>query len=335
MTVYATDDQSGIFKDYPGYVTLYLDDESIEKYEAEGKTVVPWKDADLVLQEDGSLVATFFVTDSWLEGEYYLQQVHVRDTEFNDAGTMWSWEDTPIPNAVYTLGQEEVIPEDSESSITPEPSETVKPSENPAPSGTVKPSEEPTPSVSPTPTKEYKDVPATGKWYSEAVAYVTEQGYMTGISVDEFGPDGTVTRAMIAQMLYAAEDKPKVDGTSVFSDVEDGKWYTDAVEWAAEEEIVSGYGDGTYGPNKAITREQMVAIMYKYAKSKGYDTADNGNLSKFKDQNKVSGWAVTAMKWAVGHNIISGTDIGIEPQTGATRAQVAVILQAFDKNVRK
>ena len=218
--------------------------------------------------------------------------------------------------------------------VTNETVETVPPvTPSPQPSDTpVTPS--PKPSDTPT-IKAYEDVPKTGTWYSEAVYYATEKGYMAGTGNDKFSPDGTVTRGTIAQILYAAEGKPAVTKENQFSDVASNQWYAKAVNWAAEKKLVAGYGGGKFGPNDPVTRQQMVAIMYQYAKMKGYDLTANANLSGFKDQSKISKWAMEPMKWAVGHKIISGTGNGIEPNGTATRAQIAVILQAFDKNVRK
>lgn len=158
---------------------------------------------------------------------------------------------------------------------------------------------------------------------------------MSGTGKNTFASNGTVTRAQIAQILYAAEGKPSVSWKNVFSDVKSGKWFSNAVVWAADKGIVSGYPDGTFKPSTDITREQMVAIMFKYTQMKGFDSTQNGNLSKFADQKRVSKYAVPGLKWAVGHGIISGTKNGIEPKGTATRAQVAVILQSYDKNVRQ
>lgn len=180
----------------------------------------------------------------------------------------------------------------------------------------------------------FSDVPE-GKWFTDAVYYCRDRGYMAGTGNNKFSPDATVTRGTIAQILYAAENKPTVTGKSKFSDVASGKWYANAVNWAAEKGLVTGYGNGKFGPEDHITREQMVAIMMQYSKMKGYDMSTNADLSKYPDQSKISKWAVNAVKWGVAHKIVSGTEKGIEPKGNATRAQIAVILQAYDNNVRK
>lgn len=194
--------------------------------------------------------------------------------------------------------------------------------------------EEPTPSDFPNQITAYIDVPEDS-WYTTAVYYAESKGYMNGIGGGKFNPTGIVTRGTIAQILYAAEGKPAVSGKSQFTDVGNAKWYADAVKWAADKGLVSGYGNGKFGPDNAVTREQMVAIMYKYSEMKGYDLKASADLSKFADQNQISKYAVNSMKWGADHKIISGTNKGIEPKGNATRAQIAVILQAYDNNVRK
>ena len=216
--------------------------------------------------------------------------------------------------------------------------EIIAPSESPNPSPSMEPVPSPSVSIKPQPSPEmtvYSDVPTSGKWYSEAVYHATAKGYMAGTGNNKFSPDATVTRGTIAQILYAAEGKPAISGKSKFTDVGEAKWYAKAVKWAADKGLVSGYGNGKFGPEDRITREQMVAIMMQYSKMKGYDTSANADLSKFHDQNTISKWAVNAVKWGVFHKIVSGTDKGIEPKGNATRAQIAVILQAYDKNLRK
>ena len=226
-------------------------------------------------------------------------------------------------NSIKVISSETPVPSES-----PKPSETVKPSESP------KPAESPLPSDFPNQVTAYTDVPEES-WYTTAVYYAESKGYMTGVGDGKFDPNGIVTRGTIAQILYAAEGKPEVSGKSQFTDVGEAKWYAKAVKWAADKGIVSGYGNGKFGPEDNITREQMVAIMMQYSKMKGYDTSANADLSKFRDQNQISNWAVNAVKWGVSHKIVSGTEKGIEPKGNATRAQIAVILRAYDNNVRK
>lgn len=175
----------------------------------------------------------------------------------------------------------------------------------------------------------------TPSWYSEAVTYVVDRGYMVGVTKDQFDPFSNVTRAQIVQIIYAMEGKPTVITKTGFSDVTDGKWYSAALYWASSKNMVSGYPDGTFQPNQAITREQMTAILFRYSAIKGYDTEINSQkrVEKFSDAGQVSNYARESVEWAVQKNIISGTQKGIEPKSFANRAQIAVILNAFDRNV--
>ena len=176
-----------------------------------------------------------------------------------------------------------------------------------------------------------------GIWYDEAATYVYENGIMTGTAEKTFDPNKPFSRAMLAQIIYAIAEKPAVSGASTFKDVPAGKWYTNAVTWCASKGIVSGYPDGTFKPNASIKRQEMATILRKYAEVSGKDVKATGDLSKFSDQAKVSNYAKTAMSWAVGNNMISGTKQGstilLDPQGTATRAQAAVILKAYCENI--
>ena len=176
-----------------------------------------------------------------------------------------------------------------------------------------------------------------GIWYDEAATYVYENGIMTGTAEKTFDPNKPFSRAMLAQIIYAIAEKPAVSGASTFKDVPAGKWYTNAVTWCASKGIVSGYPDGTFKPDASIKRQEMATILRKYAEVSGKDVKATGDLSKFSDQAKVSNYAKTAMSWAVGNNMISGTKQGstilLDPQGTATRAQAAVILKAYCENI--
>ena len=166
-------------------------------------------------------------------------------------------------------------------------------------------------------------------WYYEAVKYVCEHGLMNGMSADTFSPDGRTSRCMIVTILHRLEGSPATSG-SVFSDVAAGTYYTDAVSWASRNGIVSGYGNGKFGPNDAITREQLAVILYRYAQYKGYDVTASADLSKFGDTATVGGYATDALHWAVGKELISGKGNGtLDPKGEAVRAQVAAILYRF------
>lgn len=174
----------------------------------------------------------------------------------------------------------------------------------------------------------FKDV-AENSWYHDAVAYAYDKGLMSGVSEDKFAPDLTTTRGMIVTILHALENKPTAEAAS-FTDVDKDMYCAKAVAWAASKGIVSGYSDDAFGPNDSITREQMAAILYSYAKFKGYDVAGRADLEKFADAGSISGYAKDAMSWAVAEGLISGMgDNALAPAGSATRAQVATILKAF------
>ena len=167
-------------------------------------------------------------------------------------------------------------------------------------------------------------------WFYKGVAYVVDKGIMSGVSENEFAPSGKLTRAMLVQMLYNMESRPACDAENAFMDVPVGQWYTDAVIWANDAKIVSGMGEGLFAPNMEITREQMVAMLYNYAKYKGYDVTASADLSKFADTASVSAWAQPAMQWAVAEGYISGMgDSQLAPQGTATRAEIASVIMRF------
>ncbi len=166
-------------------------------------------------------------------------------------------------------------------------------------------------------------------WFYEGVAYVYERDIMSGTGRTTFSPDTATTRGMIVTILHRIEGTPAANGEA-FADVAAGQYYTEAVAWASANSIVDGYGNGSFGPNDPITREQMAAILYRFAQYKGVDVSATEDISQFSDAAAVSGYAVDAMRWAVGSGIISGVgDHKLAPQSGAARAQVATILMRF------
>ncbi len=171
-----------------------------------------------------------------------------------------------------------------------------------------------------------------GDWFYKDVEYVYNEGIMDGVSKREFAPNETLTRAMIVKILYRIEGEPAGYRTSDFGDVASGRWYTGAVAWAAEKEIVKGYGNGKFGPNDPVTREQLAAILYRYTQYKGWSTAAaSGNLDGFKDAASVSSYAVDAMNWAVDEGLLKGANNKLSPKSNATRAQVAAIIHRYLK----
>lgn len=173
------------------------------------------------------------------------------------------------------------------------------------------------------------------QWFYEAVKYVYDNELMNGISATEFNPNGLLTRGTIAQVLFNLEGAD-ADAAAVFDDVPADAWFADAVNWAAANNIVTGYGDGTFGPDNNITREQMAAILYRYAQFKGYDVSAKGDLTAFTDGDNVSEWATDALAWCVGAKLINGRDNGTVDATGtATRAEIAQIFMNFCENIAK
>lgn len=173
-------------------------------------------------------------------------------------------------------------------------------------------------------------------WFYNDVKYVYEKGMMAGTAADVFAPNATTTRAMIVTILYRLEGSPAVTGTSAFVDVPAGQWYTDAVNWAAANQIVKGTSATTFAPNDSITREQMAAILYRYAQYKGYDVTKKADLSGYSDNGQVSTYAKDALAWANAAKLINGvTNTTLAPQGNATRAQVSAILHRFCDGVVK
>ncbi|MCD8391072.1 MAG: S-layer homology domain-containing protein, partial [Firmicutes bacterium] len=179
------------------------------------------------------------------------------------------------------------------------------------------------------PSEKFGDVD-TSLWYHEYIDYALENGLMNGISDTTFEPNTATTRGMIVTILYRLEGEPTANSASDFTDVVSGAWYADAVAWAAENGIVNGYDNGKFGADDTITREQTAAILYRYAGYKGYDTSASGDISAYTDSDAVSGYALTAMQWAVGTGLITGKDDNtLAPQAGATRAETAAMLMRF------
>lgn len=170
----------------------------------------------------------------------------------------------------------------------------------------------------------FDDVPEDA-WYADAVAYVREHGLMSGTSATTFSPDATTSRGQIATILYRAAGSPAVTGGTVFSDVDSGAYYSDAVRWASANGVVSGYPGGTFGPNDPITRQQIAAILWRYAGSPAV-----GRGTDFADESTISEYASTAVDWARANGIINGKDGNrFDPNGNATRAQAAVILRNY------
>ena len=181
----------------------------------------------------------------------------------------------------------------------------------------------------------FKDVKAD-RWSYSAIKYAYENKLFSGTSANEFSPADKMTRGMLVTVLYRLAGEPAVNGDAGFADIKSGDWYAKAVAWAKANNIVSGVSAAEFAPNKDITREQMAAILYRYASYKSYSTAANGSIAGFNDNANVSAFAKDAVSWAVGEKLISGTGNNtLAPKGNATREQVAAILQRFAENIAK
>lgn len=178
----------------------------------------------------------------------------------------------------------------------------------------------------------FTDVPE-GAWYADAAAYVYEHGLMAGTSATTFAPDVTTSRAMIATILWRMAGSPVVNYAMDYTDVAQNQWCSEAIRWATSEGVVTGYGNGLFGTNDPITREQLAVMLYQFAQARGYDVSvgENTNILSYTDVSDVAEYAIPAMQWACGAGIINGTGDGstLSPQGQATRAQAAVMLMWF------
>ncbi len=202
---------------------------------------------------------------------------------------------------------------------------TVKASFVPLPDDTQKPCD----GGADCPSRGFSDLGSVGTWYHEAVDYVLRNGLMNGYSNGTFGPNNNLTRAQFAQILFNQEGRPVVNYLLQYGDVAEGAWYTEAIRWATSQGIVGGYGNGMFGPNDNITREQLAVMLWRYA---GSPAATDKELH-FTDADQASGFALEALRWAVENGILNGYGDGrLGPQGLATRAQVAQMLMNFLKD---
>lgn len=174
-------------------------------------------------------------------------------------------------------------------------------------------------------------------WYHLGVDYAIDNGLMNGISDEAFAPDMNLTRAMLVTILWREEGKPEATLDVTYEDVAEGQYYTEAVEWATANGIVTGYSDTQFAPNGNILREQIAAIMFRYAKYKGYDVSvgENTNILSYADYSEVSEYAIPAMQYSVGSGLMKGrTDSTLNPRENATRAEVATILYRYFTSVK-
>ena len=175
----------------------------------------------------------------------------------------------------------------------------------------------------------FKDVKESD-WCYDDIMYVYEQGLMVGTKSDTFSPNLSLTRGMMATIIWRMEGSPAPTAAASFRDVPSGIWCADAIAWTAEHSIFLGYGDHSFKPNEQITRQQLVTILYRYTDYLGKDVTASGDLSGFRDTDQLASWAETPMRWAVGTGLIRGkTTTTLDPRGSATRAQVAAILHRF------
>ena len=177
----------------------------------------------------------------------------------------------------------------------------------------------------------FTDVSASN-WYYAAAAYAYHNGLMNGTSSTKFSPSATAERAMLVTILWRTQGSPEAAAAD-FSDVAAGKYYTEAVSWAAENNIVTGFANGTFRPTGKMNREQLAVVLYRYAQFRGDDVSARADLSAYSDANQVSSYAADAMSWAVAEGLISGNSgKKLTPAGTATRAQLAPILMRFFGN---
>jgi hypothetical protein len=179
-------------------------------------------------------------------------------------------------------------------------------------------------------TPEFTDV-HEGDWFYDSVQYVSKNKLMTGLNETIFGPYDFLARAQFAVILHRMNGEPQMPYSSRFHDVAAGLWYTDAILWAADTGVVTGYTNGNFGPGDNINREQMALMMYRYANHKGYDTSARADFGSYQDASMVSDFAEEAMQWAVGEKIITGkyNETQLDPKGNASRAECATIIMRF------
>ncbi|MBR6915195.1 MAG: S-layer homology domain-containing protein, partial [Clostridia bacterium] len=170
-----------------------------------------------------------------------------------------------------------------------------------------------------------------GRWSASSIGYAVNNGYMNGVGGGRFDPEGSLTRAMVATVLWRREGSPAPAAPSGFSDVPSGEWYTDAVAWAKETGVVKGLTETSFGPDEYITREQLATMLFRFSSTAPVSVPERADLSPFSDDEKVSDWADEPLEWAVEAGLIKGTDGNrLAPDGFATREQFAAIIERYD-----
>lgn len=281
---------------------------------------IPYSGFNGMATEQGQYALTAYFR--FLEGETFLYDM-TDVTIFTDEDTT---EEEPI------VDEEPVVDEETEENIVPDVSEEDSAALEDTPSAEMKEPAEATAEKESEITESILFTEDTfidvqkNDWHYESVKFVYENNLMQGTD-NGFEPNRKMTRAMLVTVLYRMAAPEEMVATNRFSDVPEGAWYTDAVMWASENNLVSGVGDNQFAPEEEITREQMALMIYRYAKKCGVDVSGSKNLERFADVNEVSDWALDAMKWANSVDLIKGIgDTMLSPKHTATRAQVATIL---------
>jgi len=248
------------------------------------------------------------------------------DDAIIEEGVAYTWIYTPVDTDNYN-----VLTGTAVLCRNTPPAPGVRPS-NPVKPGGDKPGDSDEPTLPPAASElPFSDVNTDTPCY-ESIAYVYENGLMNGVGNDQFAPNGTLNRAMVVTVLHRLEGAPEAAAAS-FTDVPAGQWYTGAVAWAAEKGVVNGYGDGKFGPEDAVTIQQLAVILYRYALLKGYDVTAVADLSIYADAAGVADWALAAMQWAVAEGLLTLDSNLLNAGATATRAQVAYALHHFMVNV--
>ena len=179
------------------------------------------------------------------------------------------------------------------------------------------------------PSRVFADVD-TSRWYHEGVDHVVREKLMNGVSETLFHPNHNLTRGELVTVLYRMAGTPAVEASTPFTDVAEGRFYSDAVAWAYENEITEGVTDTLFAPNTDVTREQLVTFLYRYAQRKGLKTDAVGSLDQYPDAGSIGNFAVEPMTWAVTNGIVDGLDGKLAPKAASTRAQIATVIMRFE-----
>lgn len=322
------------------------DGDVTENRTVDGKYNITWTN-DSDVSADGVLFTLEFDVSDSAKIQNYFISIGVNKL-VNSSGNEFS-PDLALPGVSITEIVDATQSEAPTTAPTTAPTASPTPTKKPSSGGgggsiisTPKPTATPTVAPTEAPTEKpddendvfkplFEDI-KSDDWYHDNVMYVFEKGLMSGVSDTEFGPQVTLTRAMLVTVLWRLEGEPVVNYLMQFTDVEAESYYQEAVRWASAEGIVNGVTDTEFAPHKNITREQIATIMHRYAQYKGYDVSvgEDTNILSYDDASDVSEYAISAMQYAVGSGLITGkTDSTLNPKDNATRAEIATILKRF------